>query len=60
MVSISVEVDSQGVKFGNTWFSHEKITGVSASFLNTSESPIYKGYREWVTDALKKEHTNGS
>jgi len=47
-----VKVSSQGVQFGNAWFSHEKITGYSAEQLNSGLCKVTgKAYMEWFSAA---------
>lgn len=47
-----VKVGVEGVRFGNAWYSHEKITGYSADQLNAGHCGIAgRGYMEWLAAA---------
>ena len=44
-----VEVTPEGVQFGGAWFSHERITGVSADDLESGNCALrHRKYMEWV------------
>jgi hypothetical protein len=46
-------VDAQGIRFGNAWYSHEKITGYSAEQLNSGNCKITgREYMNWLNNAL--------
>ncbi|MEE4662752.1 hypothetical protein V2L09_02315 [Pseudomonas alliivorans] len=47
-----VRVSSQGVQFGNAWFSHEGITGYTAEQLNEGNCAVTgKAYMDWLAAA---------
>ena len=47
-----VKVTSQGVSFGDAWFSHERITGKSAACLNEGGSGVAaRQYMKWLSTA---------
>jgi len=48
-----VTVDTEGVRFGDCWMSHEAITGCSAEQLNTGSCGVIgKQYMRWVNAML--------
>lgn len=47
-----VSVTSQGVQFGNAWYSHESITGYDAQRLNSGACRMTaRQYMDWVREA---------
>lgn len=49
-----VTVDAQGVSFGNSWFSHEAITGYSAEQFNSGDCKITgRQYMAWLNSPDK-------
>lgn len=64
--SHTVKVTPSGLGFGNTWVSHERITGENADSLNAGGSSIIaREYMKWLnaappkTSALTKEYLHG-
>lgn len=53
---LGLKVTPQGIRFGNAWFSHEKITGHSAEQLNNGSCGItVNEYLRWVQAILEKQ-----
>ena len=47
-----VEITSEGIAFGNAWYSHESITGYAAEQLNSRNYGITgRAYMEWLNAA---------
>ena len=48
-----MKVTDQGIQFGEAWYSHEKITGFTASELNSGKCSLTaRKYMEWVNFQL--------
>ncbi len=56
-----VSVTLQGVQFGNSWYSHERITGYTAEQLNSGDCKITgRAYMDWVNAAFASPVTGGA
>jgi hypothetical protein len=56
LAGASVRVTAEGVSFGNSWFSHEAITGRTAEQLNSGQCGIIgREYMKWVDSSLNPE-----
>lgn len=56
LAGASVRVTAEGVSFGNSWFSHESITGRTAEQLNSGKCGIIRReYKKWVDSSLNPE-----
>ena len=54
-----VKVGVEGVRFGNAWHSHEKITGYSADQLNAGHCGIAgRAYMEWLAAAPAQQQSD--
>ena len=47
-----VIVSVRGVQFGGCWIPHEKILGMSAREINSSQSLVVREYLKWLGSAL--------
>ena len=49
----TVIVGNDGIRFGNSWFSHEKLMGVSAAAMNEGKCSLtVQGYVDWLASVL--------
>lgn len=53
----TVTVSPGGVSFGNAWFSHERITSMTAGQLNAAKGITYRAYMDWLQGGTVSQTT---